>query len=387
MKITESQLRQSVRQLLNEEVYGTIATVYHGSRQPPEEFIEVFEDESGKVGWEVSKGAGSAYGHGLYTVWMQTRHQTFTGGYGDWIYKFKVNLYGFIIFDDAVCRKVYGSSITPLEQLERLGKKNFIQRLSNRIKESLSQPPVRDERSSHTAREVSKFLAGAVNGIVFFGGIDGPVVLIYDPNIVTPMAYAELENAQMDIWKKWNPEKIRHSRTRSAQGGTVADPERLQKNNPNDDPERIIKKFKRMISSSSVEQAANLINKLDDKSKKVILQSANLSADLLQKLANDHNFEVRMYIAERNNLSDDLVEKLANDASMYVKLRIARRPNLTDKVLQILAKDTDTNIKLIIMNRSDLSDEVLKILARDKDAIIKKIAKGLIQRRIAKKSK
>jgi uncharacterized protein (DUF2336 family) len=359
--------RQSIRQLLNEEVYGTIATVYHGSKQPPEEFIKVFEDESGKVGWQVSKGAGSSYGHGLYTVWMQTGHQTFSGGYGNWIYKFKVNLNGFIIFDDAVCRKVYGSSITPLEQLERLGKKDVIQRLSDRIKSLLSQAPVKDEHSSSVAREVSNYLAGVVNGIIFFGGNDGPVVLVYDPNIVTPMAYAKLKDAKSGVWTKWNPEEIRHSRARSAQAGTYADPERLQKSDLHNDPDQIIKKIDKLISSGNSKQTIELLNKLNTISKTSIAQRSDISADLVQKLANDTEVIVRVFIAMRPNLSDDLIRKLANDTDRSVREKIAGRQDISDDLIRKLANDTDGHVRGKIAGRRDISDDLMRKFANDTD--------------------
>jgi hypothetical protein len=70
MQILESQLRQHVRLLLKEEVYGTIATVYHGSKQSPEEFLKIFETGDlasyASTSWKPGKGVGSMYGHGIY---------------------------------------------------------------------------------------------------------------------------------------------------------------------------------------------------------------------------------------------------------------------------------------------------------------------------------
>jgi hypothetical protein len=386
MKITESQLRQTLRQLLKEEVYGTIATVYHGSRQPPEEFLKVFENESGKVGWKIGAGSGSMYGHGLYTVWMQTGHKTFNGGYGNWIYKFKVNLNGFIIFDDAVCRKVYGSSITPLEQLERLGKKNLVKDVPGLSQFYLSSLPVKDGRSAGDAAELSKYLAGGVNGIVFFGGNDGPVVLIYDPNIVTPMAYASLEDAKRDVWKKWNPEEIKHSRARAAQAGTIADPTVLQ-----DNSRQIVKKIKEIIYTQGSERGLEFLNNLDwlilskiarlnaldvnvlkllakvkyEDIKKAIAQRTDLTDDLIQMFAKDTDDLIRSYIAKRNDLSDDLVRKLARDKSARVKKEIAGRKDLPDDLIETFARDKSAEVKKEIARFIELNENIQSILAKD----------------------
>jgi hypothetical protein len=407
MKITESQLRQNVRQLLNEEVYGTIATVYHGSRQPPREFLKVFEDESGKVGWKTGKGAGSGYGHGLYTVWMQTDHETFDGGYGNWIYKFKVNLYGFIIFDAAICEKVYGSIISPLEQLERLGKKKLINNLNEITKLELSEPPIKGSPSAWPAAKVSKYLAGAVNGIVFFGFNDGPVVIIYDPNIVTPMAYAELEYAKIDVWNKWNPDEIRHSRARSAQAGTYADPKRLQSLEKNiettllklRDPEnpKNLKNIRNFLSSINndttirMKVAAhpktpkNLLRMLaNDKEAGVryeIAQNKNTPVDILEMLFKLEPAFIGKVIAQNPNANANLLQTIAynKNTSEKTKEDIAEHPNASKDLLQALAKDKSERVRLQVANNPNTSKDVLKMLYNDEDWYVRSAAESSLE--------
>lgn len=336
MQITELKLRQTVQQLLKEEVHGTIATVQHGSRQSPEDFIKTFENESGLVSWQVNKGAGSLYGHGLYTVWSKTDHQTYRGGYGDWIYKFKVNLYGFIIFDKAVCEKVYGSSLSPAEQLKKIGKKHLLNRLDDNTKEILEQPPANMKRSSSAAVLTSKYLAGNVNGIVFFGSNDGPVVLIYDPNIVTPMSYAKLEDAKNDIWTKWNPTEIKRSLSRSAQAGTIADAERLQKA-----PVINSEKFYASLLKANYNNPANVKRlKESDYSMKIILTHDPLtSLAILKILSDEDDSAIRANIARRTNLSEDLLIKLSNDKEPDVRAEIAINTDTPKEVLLKLADD------------------------------------------------
>ena len=338
MQIIKSKLRQTVHQLLKEEVYGTIATVQHGSRQGPADFIKTFENESGLVKWQVNKGAGSMYGHGLYTVWSKTDHQTYRGGYGDWIYKFKVNLYGFIIFDKAICEKVYGSSLSPAEQLKKIGKKQLLNRFNAGTKAILEEPPADMKKSSAIAAATSKYLAGNVSGIVFFGSNDGPVVLIYDPNIVTPMSYAKLEDAKNDIWTKWNSDKIKHSLSRSAQAGTIADPERLQKA-----PVINSEKIYASLLKANYNNPAN-VKRLKDADLEIKL---NLSKDILASqeilkiLSDEDTFKIRENIAYRHDLSEELIIKLANDEEQEVREAIASNTIITKEMLLKLIEDEE----------------------------------------------
>ena len=89
-------LRSLIREtLLLEEVYGAQATVYHGTKTDPQILISaILRDE-----FRPGKGDGSMYGKGLYTVYDPEGTRTMSGKYGDWVIKFKVNLYGYIIFD------------------------------------------------------------------------------------------------------------------------------------------------------------------------------------------------------------------------------------------------------------------------------------------------
>jgi len=342
MQITESKLRQAVRQLIREEVYGTIATVYHGSRQPPEDFIKTFENESGLVKWQVNKGAGSSYGHGLYTVWEKTNHQTYKGGYGDWIYKFKVNLYGFIIFDETVCKKVYGSSISPVEQLKKIGKKQLLNILDTKTIEILEEPPVHMRISSEYALYVSKHLAGNVNGIVFFGSSDGPVVLIYDPNIVTPISYAHIEDAHDNIWTKWNSAKIKHSLSRSSQAGTIVDTERLQKGLKTND-EKIFLSLKKAKYNNS-----DSIKRLKQSSyniKTMLIDDPSTPSAILTILSDDPDAKIRSRIAWRDDLSEELLNKLANDEDVGVIKEIILNPITPKETLIKLSNSTVNFIK------------------------------------------
>ncbi len=364
MQILESQLRQHVKLLLKEEVYGTIATVYHGSTQPPEEFLKIFEtgDASSYVstGWKPGKGAGSMYGHGLYTVWMKTDHRTFEGEYGSWIYKFKVNLHGFIIFDETICKKVYGKSITPLEQMKLIGKERELKSASKEELKLLSNPPVKNERSAGLAQETSNFLKGRVNGIVFFGSNDGPVVLIYDPDIVTPLAWTKLNRNKgvIDPWTVWNASDIKSSLKRTINAGTQANTERLQS------AQKPSFNLKRIMSD------ANLLGKVYDKlsdDEKLRIIKGSKDKNVLKAFINDTNAKVRLSILKNSNSPEEVFEKLSKDKEYKVRAGVASSKNTPANILAQFVDDKNVGILAKIAENPNVSIEILAQLAKVKD--------------------
>ena len=396
MQIAESQLRQHVRLLLKEEVYGTIATVYHGSLQPPEEFLKLFETGDGSsyasTLWKPGKGAGSMYGHGIYSVWMKTDHKTFKGDYGEWIYKLKVNLHGFIIFDEAICQKVYGKSISPLEQLKLLGKEQELKLASKKEIKILSTPPIKDTRSADLARDSSKFLRGRVNGLVFFGSNDGPVVLIYDPDVVTPIAWTKLDKTTKELghWTSWNASEIKHSLSRASHSGTQTDTKRLQ--SPEADLDRILNNvsllnnlsFLNVVYNKLSEEQKIMIVKgtknedvlmkfIDDASDNVrlnVLRNSKSSSKNFAKLSGDESKRVRVYIAKNNKTEPQILNKLAGDKESGVRLTVAANSNTPEKALTQLAGDKDANVRVNVAANSNTPEKALTQLAGDKDRYI-----------------
>jgi len=360
MQILESQHRQHIRFLLKEEVYGTIATVYHGSEQPPEDFLKIFETGDlasyASTNWKPGKGAGSLYGHGLYSVWMKTSHQTFRGKYGDWIYKLKVNLYGFIIFDDSVCQKVYGKSITPLEQMKLIGKEKELRKASKEEIRILSQLPIKSERSSDLAEKTSGFLKGRVNGLVFFGSNVGPVVLVYDPDIATPIAWTQLDKTTNSLghWTPWNASEIKQSLSRASHAGTHANSERLQSKSFD------VEKFINNENAFKV----RYVTLSDENKNKFALGSKN--GEILTKLSKDKNQSVRWHVAGNPNTPSEVLVQLAGDSNHGIRGHVAGNPNTPSEVLVQLAKDTNERIREVIAMNPNISLEAFYKLFEDK---------------------
>jgi hypothetical protein len=174
-------LRSLIREtLLLEEVYGAQAVVYHGTKADPQKLISALLNDEFRPG----EGAGSMYGKGLYAVYDPKGAQTMTGGYGNYIIKLKVNLYGYIIFDSDTAQKVYGSALTPVEQAQKLGYSSITLKELKGLRSDIS-----GKYTSNAALEVHKSLRSEVKGLVFTGRNDGRVVVVYDPTTIVPVAW------------------------------------------------------------------------------------------------------------------------------------------------------------------------------------------------------
>ena len=176
-------LRSLIREtLLLEEVYGAQAVVYHGTSSDPQELISAILNDEFRPG----EGAGSMYGKGLYTVYDPEGAKTMTGGYGDSIIKLKVNLYGYIIFDQDIAMKVYKRWITPSSQARKLGYSSTAIKALEKLHFS------RYEYTSTAAYEAYESLQSEVKGLVFTGRNDGRVVVVYDPTTIVPIAWKSI---------------------------------------------------------------------------------------------------------------------------------------------------------------------------------------------------
>lgn len=221
MRISESVLRNYVRQILQEQVFGAQAFVYHGSELDPADFMKIIESNT----FDPGKGAGAMYGRGLYTIYdVDWNSNTFEGQYGQFTYKMKVNLNGYLIFDPDACQKVYGKNLSLKEQMMRNGQAGLYKRIlevgtakkwqidvsfrepgmwqNTKVEDMLNEPNLYRlfEHTSELALPISKLAQGSVPGLVFTGSTDGKVCLIYDPSTVVVVGYYDVS-----IGKKFFP--------------------------------------------------------------------------------------------------------------------------------------------------------------------------------------
>ena len=190
------------------EVYGSEAIVYNGSNAPPDLYIDLIVNNKLVPGM----GAGYAYGKGVYTTYNLSGTATASGEYGAFVYKLKVNIYGFISFNPDITRKIYGEDLTPSRQYEKIyGKRDYIfkELIALESRESFS------EFSSDLARPVSKFLKGIVKGLIFTGRNDGDVAVIYDPLTIVPIAWKKAKDSS---WSSFDKDQIKPAIGRGTAG-------------------------------------------------------------------------------------------------------------------------------------------------------------------------
>ena len=195
--------------LLTERVYGAQAVVYHGSKAPPDVFVPALLDDMFTPG----EGDGDMYGKALYCVYDLEGTKTEAGDYGKYIYKFKVNLYGFICFDPDVAQLVYKRPLTPVEQAQELG-------LDETLIEQLKGIRIESGFTSDTALPASKFLKGKVKGLIFTGSTDGRVAAVYDQTIAVPFAWKRVSDKS---WTAIDKSSLKPALRRSASGDWEAE--------------------------------------------------------------------------------------------------------------------------------------------------------------------
>jgi hypothetical protein len=185
--------------IINEEVYGNIATVYHRSKTPPDKFKEILE----KNEWKSGIGAGNMYGPGLYTVFTKSSNNR---GYGEYLYKMHVKgIKNFFIFLPEVYNKVWGTN------------KSYDEMIAEQNKRFKSNFYKYTDFIHSYSREHSK-----VAGIIFYGGHDGDVCLIFEPKNVIPVSYekegqlVKYEAGKINMSKEYKSNAFNH-------GGDIVD--------------------------------------------------------------------------------------------------------------------------------------------------------------------
>jgi len=185
-------------QSLFEEIYGTLAIVYHRTKE--EGYRNLLSGNPFRVGG----GAGELYGPGIYTTYdlkSQLRDRMLV--YGDYIVKAKVNLRGFLIFEPGIARRVYPGTIDFSHQLEKVFRvpvekqkllfhdEHYLDAINHRFKyEGHSSLQYTSEVAVNMVEKSLGWLRSKTNGLVFHGKRDGKVAVVYDKSSITPISVA-----------------------------------------------------------------------------------------------------------------------------------------------------------------------------------------------------
>lgn len=188
--------------LINEEIYGNLATVYHRSSSRPEDMVKWLE----KGEWKSGAGAGNLYGPGLYTVFSLSSNNS---TYGNFLYKIHVKgIKNFFIFLPEVYNKVFGTGFD-YDQIIAEQNKRF----------GIKAKDYKDFLHSQA------FLHSKCAGIIFHGNHDGDVCIVFEPRNVILNKYST------DNGKTWKPIEMskEHKSNALNKGGEIVDYTKLFK--------------------------------------------------------------------------------------------------------------------------------------------------------------
>ena len=172
---------------------------------------QIFNGNMYGLGTSYAPGSGDMYGRGLYTCYKFNPEIART--YGSIIMRFEVDLTNFMIFNAGIAKQIHGENWKLEDQflsiLERKGFINtnndqdasifnsYIEYLSghSRNKAFLSSTYDNEIRTAHLALEsiqgMSQLTSATLKfremfeGVLFHGNLDGPVCVIYQPEIST----------------------------------------------------------------------------------------------------------------------------------------------------------------------------------------------------------
>lgn len=84
------------------------------------------------------------------------------------------------------------------------------------------------------------------------------------------------------------------------------------------------------------------------------------------------SFRDRAKLAEMPNISDEMVNALLNDDSGFVRFAVvSRRTDLTSELINKLANEGDYNVRLALATREDLSPDLIAKLIVDKNSSVR----------------
>lgn len=98
----------------------------------------------------------------------------------------------------------------------------------------------------------------------------------------------------------------------------------------------------------------------DRKMKVIITNKENLTENLIKKLSEDKEWDVRCAIAERNDVSKSILYELAKDEDSMVRSAVAGRSDLDQHLIQELSKDKMLSVRYTLDKHSSSSQQLAK---------------------------
>lgn len=192
-------------EILTERILGNLALVYHRANK---DAIDVISEKGFS---RIGEGSGNLYGPGVYTCYEFQSQQTDNNlKYGEYILESKLNISGFLIFDQKIAKIIYGDILindpqNPQLKIPSYSIKNQLKINKYQLNDDIDIDEIDTELNSinehgeTTSNIALKFfhknksaIQGGhkiVPGIIFTGGRDGHVAVIFHLQRLIPYRY------------------------------------------------------------------------------------------------------------------------------------------------------------------------------------------------------
>ena len=134
------------------------------------------------------------------------------------------------------------------------------------------------------------------------------------------------------------------------------------------------------IAKMLVSSAGDDIESMSTDEKLKLLKN-NASPELLEKLAEDEDWEVRETVARNPKTPVDILRKLALDEDEHVRQSVAINPNTTADILKKQAEDEDWVARETVAMNPKTPDDILRKLALDEDKHVSKADEKQLRKR------
>ena len=140
--------------------------------------------------------------------------------------------------------------------------------------------------------------------------------------------------------------------------------------------ENILSKISKMPEEEVIDLACNtsdveILNKLAENEnyevRRAVAGNEYTSADMLVMLASDKNWCVRCVVAVNENTSIDVLAMLAKDKDSDVRGNVAWNENTPIEILAVLAQDEEVWVRSVVAKNENTPVETLAVLAKDKN--------------------
>ena len=314
------------------------------------------------MGSAFKAGGGAMYGKGLYTCYELNREIART--YGDTIVRFEVNLTNFLIFNKEIAQKICGEDFSLEKQFENILQRTYGKDINTILSEStpdsaenfkeffkkLESVSTSEafETSKHTGTRTAMLCLSLLNefsqlfnygddsrlrylidGVVFWGMNDGPVCVIYHPEINSSYTYTGIGYFDHEKGPIIYPAK---ENLRGRSGVDMKDAAAVSRDTDEDSVEQYLK-FKR----DNIEKAMNFKKfEGEDPNRARVLEDNEVCKDIFYKWFMNNKDLATDIIWKRYSVSQTEVDKYYECLKNMILLNITGPSVLLKPIFDII---------------------------------------------------